>query len=219
MDSYYIDLMLSIFFIMIPAVVGWIRFPQINPVFYPFLISIWLNALNVIFGSIIVQFGYYNIFHYNIWFLIDAFLLLWLFKKWNLFESKKVYYSLWVLLSVCWLAESIFLSKLTRDYNSYFRIFYSFLIVLMSISTINSLLMRERKPLIRNPMFIICCTLVLLNTITVMAESFFAFNLQLGAAFRIKMERMIVLTGLICDLVYTLAILWMPKKQAFVLQY
>ena len=89
MDSYYIDLMLSIFFIMIPAVVGWIRFPQINPVFYPFLISIWLNALNVIFGSIIVQFGYYNIFHYNIWFLIDAFLLLWLFKKWNLFESKK----------------------------------------------------------------------------------------------------------------------------------
>ena len=204
---------------MIPAVVGWIRFPQINPVFYPFLISIWLNALNVIFGSIIVQFGYYNIFHYNIWFLIDAFLLLWLFKKWNLFESKKVYYSLWVLLSVCWLAESIFLSKLTRDYNSYFRIFYSFLIVLMSISTINSLLMRERKPLIRNPMFIICCTFALYNTITVVAEAFFASHLQLGDSFRINMDFMILYAGFLFNTIYAIAILWMPKKQAFILQY
>ena len=219
MDSYYIDLMLSIFFIMIPAVVGWIRFPQINPVFYPFLISIWLNALNVIFGSIIVQFGYYNIFHYNIWFLIDAFLLLWLFKKWNLFESKKVYYSLWVLLSVCWLAESIFLSKLTRDYNSYFRIFYSFLIVLLSISTINSLLMRERKPLIRNPIFIICCTFALYNTITVVAEAFFASHLQLGDSFRINMDFMILYAGFLFNTIYAIAILWMPKKQAFILQY
>src|SRR5215203_5496208 len=100
MDSYYIDLILGIFFIMIPAIVGWIRFPQINPVFYPFLIAIWLNALNVIFGSIIVQFGYFNIFHYNIWFLLDAFVLLWMFKKWNLFESKKMYNSLWLLLSI-----------------------------------------------------------------------------------------------------------------------
>ena len=204
---------------MIPAVVGWIRFPQINPVFYPFLISIWLNALNVIFGSIIVQFGYYNIFHYNIWFLIDAFLLLWLFKKWNLFESKKVYYSLWVLLSVCWLAESIFLSKLTRDYNSYFRIFYSFLIVLLSISTINSLLMRERKPLIRNPMFIICCTFALYNTITVVAEAFFASHLQLGDSFRINMDHMILYAGFLFNTIYAIAILWMPKKQAFILQY
>ena len=219
MDSYYIDLMLSIFFIMIPAVVGWIRFPQINPVFYPFLISIWLNALNVIFGSIIVQFGYYNIFHYNIWFLIDAFLLLWLFKKWNLFESKKVYYSVWALLSVCWLAESIFLSNLTRDYNSYFRIFYSFLIVLLSISTINSLLMRERKPLIRNPIFIICCTFALYNTITVVAEAFFASHLQLENSFRINMDLMILYAGFLFNTIYAIAILWMPKKQAFILQY
>src|SRR5215203_3923740 len=87
--SYYIFVTLSVVFIAIPAIVGWIRFTNINAVFYPFLISVWLNALNVIFGSIIVQFGYYNIFHYNIWFLLDALVLLWMFKKWNLFESKK----------------------------------------------------------------------------------------------------------------------------------
>ena len=189
MDSYYIDLMLSIFFIMIPAVVGWIRFPQINPVFYPFLISIWLNALNVIFGSIIVQFGYYNIFHYNIWFLLDAYLSLWIFKRWNLFESKKSYRNLWILISSFWLIETVFFSKLVFEYNSYFRIFYCFVIILMSINTINATLMRERKALIKNPMFVICCTLVLSNTITVLGESFFASNLQLGNRFRISVDR------------------------------
>src|SRR5687768_8577152 len=120
--SYYLELALNIVFITVPAIVGWLRAIYINPVFYPFLISIWLNAVNTIFGSIIVQFGYYNIFHYNIWFLLDALVLLWSFKKWNLFESKKVYHSLWGLLIICWLTESIFLSKLTGDYNSYFRI-------------------------------------------------------------------------------------------------
>ena len=126
---------------------------------------------------------------------------------------------MWVLLSVCWLAESIFLSKLTRDYNSYFRIFYSFLIVLMSISTINSLLMRERKPLIRNPIFIICCTFALYNTITVVAEAFFASHLQLGDSFRINMDHMILYAGFLFNTIYAIAILWMPKKQAFILQY
>ena len=105
--SYYRDLVLSLF-IIVPAIVGWIRIHNINSRFYPFIISIWLNALNTLFVSIIVEFGYYNTYSYNIWFLFDAYLLLWLFKEWNLFESKRLYRSLWILLSTVWLSETIF---------------------------------------------------------------------------------------------------------------
>ena len=217
--SYYLELALNILFIAVPAIVGWVRVIYINPVFYPFLISIWLNAVNTIFGSIIVQFGFYNIFHYNIWFLLDALILLWLFNRWNLFESKKVYHSLWVLLIICWLIEAIFLSKLIGDYNSYFRILYSFLVILMSISTINSLLIKERKPLLKSPMFVICCTFVLSNTIIVLGEAFFASRLQLGDKFRTNMDDMITYTSWLCNTIYAITILWMPKKQAFILQY
>jgi len=217
--SYYENLVISLFFAISPVIVGAIRFSKINPVFYPFLVSLWLSAFNLTFGYLIVNFGYYNIVHYNIWFLLDAFVLLWLFKKWNLFESKKLYHSLQFLLGICWLLESIFLSKLIQDYNSYFRIVYSFLVILMSISTINSLLMRERKSLLKNPMFVICCTFVLMNTITVLAEAFFASHLQLGESFRINMDNIIVYSGFLFNTVYAIAILWMPKKQAFILQY
>jgi hypothetical protein len=216
--GYYVGLWLSLV-IVVPAIVGAIRFANVNPIFHPFIISIWLSALNLIFGAMIVEFGYYNIVHYNIWFLLDAFVLLWLFKEWNLFESKRLYRFLLILLSIFWLSEIIFLSRLTHEYNSYFRILYSFIIILLSISTINSLLMRERKPLLKNPMFIICCTFVILNAITVLTEAFFASNLHLGDQFRINMDRIMTLTSVIGNLIYALAILWMPKRQAFILQY
>jgi hypothetical protein len=216
--GYYVSTWLGLV-VVLPAIVGAVRFVSIDPVFYPFIISIWLNTLNLIFGAIIVEFGYYNIVHYNIWFLLDALILLWLFKKWNVFESKKVYHSLAIFLSIVWLSETIFFSGLTHEYNSYFRILYSFIIILLSISTINSLLMRERKPLLKNPMFVICCTFVILNTITVLTEAFFASNLHLGDTFRINMDIITILTNLLCNLIYALTILWMPKKQAFTLQY
>ena len=180
----------------------------------------WVSAVNVVFGSIIVQFDYYNTVNFNLWLLVDSYILLWLFQKWNFVEpTKRLYQSIWVLFSFVWLLETIFLSKLSLGFNSYFRIFYSFIVILLSISTINSLLIKERKPLLKNPMFVICGTFVFFNTIVVLAEAFFASNLQLGDKFRINIDRITVLTGFLCNMVYTITILWMPKKQAFILQY
>jgi len=218
--SYYENLVISLFFAISPVIVGAIRFSKINPVFYPFLVSLWLSAFNLTFGYLIVHFGYYNIVHYNIWFLLDAFVLLWCFKIWNLFErAVKLYRALQVLFGLFWMAETLIFTKLTLTYNSYFRIFYSFIIVLMSINTINYILIRERKSLLKNSVFVICCCFVLSNTITVLAEAFFASNLQLGDIFRLNMDRIITYATLLCNLIYVIAILWMPKKQAFMLQY
>jgi hypothetical protein len=216
--SYYVVTALGLF-VVVPAIIAAFRLPDINPVFDPFIISIWVNAFNVFFSSAVDPLGYYNIVPYNIWFLLDAFIMLWLFKKWNLFESKKLYHSLWILLGIFWLVETIFFSKLIGEFNSYFRILYCFIVILMSISTINSILMKERINLMKNSMFLICCTFVLLNTITVIGESFFASNLQLGNTFRISMDRLITYTNLLCNIIFSLIIVWMPKKQAFMLQY
>ena len=216
--DFYVAASLSLF-IVVPAIVAAVRLPDISSDFDPFLIFIWLNAFNVGFGTIIEPLGYYNIVHYNIWFLADAFILLWLFRKWNLFESKKVYRSIVIMLGICWLVETIFFSKLTTDYNSYFRILYSFIVILRSISLINSLLLKANINPLKNPIFLICCTFILLNTITVIGEAFFAYNLILGNEFRMYMEDLIIFINVLCSLFFALIILWMPKKQAFTLQY
>lgn len=203
----------------VPAIVAAVRLPYISSDFDPFLISLWLNAFNVGFGNIIEPLGYYNIVHYNIWFLADAYILLWLFKKWNLFESNKLYYSIAIILGICWFVEVIFVSKFTGDFNSYFRILYSFVVILMSIGMINSFLLKAKINPIRNSIFLICCTFVLLNTITVIGEAFFAYNLILGNEFRMYMEDLIIFINALCSLIFALIILWMPKKQAFMLRY
>jgi hypothetical protein len=196
-----------------------IRLPTISSEFDPFIIAIWLRGANAAFGLIIQHFGYNNIVHYNLWFVGEAFLLLWAFEKWNLFESKKFYRFLAVALGFTWLAETILFSKLTGDYNSYFRIIYSFVVILMSISMINNILLRAAINPLKNSIFLICCTLVLLNTITVIGEAFFAYNLIMGEEFRIYMDHIINFIDALCSLIFALIILWMPKKQAFTLQY
>ena len=217
--NYYLVKALDLL-IIIPAIIALLRVSKINSVFYPFLYSIWLGTLENVFSSIIVEFDYYNTIDFNIWLLLNAYVVLWLFKNWNLFDrSRKLYGFLIFLVTIVWTVETIFLSKLAEGFNSYFRILFSFMVILMSINTINSLLMRERKPLLKNPVFLICSTFVLFNTIAVVAEAFFASNLQLGDQFRINMDRIIVFTSLLCNLIYALAILWMPKRQAFILQY
>ena len=216
--DFYIAASLSLS-MMVPAIIAAVRLPNISSEFDPFLIFIWLNAFNVGFGNIIEPLGYYNIVHYNIWFLSDAFILLWLFKKWNLFESKKLYYSIGIMFAICWAAETIFLSKFTGDFNSYFRILYSFIVILLSISMINNLLLKANINPLKNSIFLICCTFVLLNTITVIGEAFFAYNLILGNKFRMYMEDLITFINVLCSLFFALIILWMPKKQAFTLQY
>jgi hypothetical protein len=204
---------------LVPAIVAAIRLPKTSPEFDPFLVFLWLSGINGAISLPVQYLGYYNILHYNIWFLADAYCLLWIFKRWNLFESKRFYNSIAVVFGVCWLVETIFFSKLLEDYNSYFRIIYTFVAILMSVAMINTVLLKIRVSPLKNPMFLICCTFVLLNTITVIGEAFFAYSLVFGNTFRIGMDHIIVIIHAICSLFFALIILWIPTKQAFTLQY
>jgi hypothetical protein len=145
---------------------------------------------------------------------------LWLFKKWHLFDaSKNIYYGLFILYSIAWLTEMIFIAKFSLAYASYFRILYSFITVLMSINVINFLLMKERSMLLRNSMFIICCSFVLFYSLAAVSEAFFAYGVRLSNSFLAYVTYILIFANFFCNLIYALAILWMPKKQAFTLQY
>ena len=206
-------------FALIPAILGAIRLPMISREFDPFIVCMWLYGINGGISYSVIDMGYYNIFHYNIWFLADAYTLLWVFKRWNLFESKKFHRSIAVFIGLCWLTETIFFSKLLGDYNSYFRIIYSFIVILMSISMINALLLKATINPLKNSIFLICCTIILLNTISLISEAFFAYNLVLSNQFRIYMDHINTFINALCSLIFALIILWLPRKQAFTLQY
>ena len=196
-----------------------IRLHEINTNFYPFLVFIWAGAINEIFSTIIINLGFYNIFNYNLSLLIESVLLLWQFHKWGLFKDKKYFTILFLLFVLSWLSENIFISGFYLGFNSYFRIFCSFIIVLLSLSILNQEILKERKNLLRNSIFIICCGIILMYTYAVLTESFIVYGVSMNDPFSKNLYRIFIFINLFCNIIYAIAILWMPKKQAFTLQY
>lgn len=216
--NYYIAYIFN-FTILIGTIIGCIRFRRIHPDFYPFLFLIWAGSINEITSTAIVFLGYYNIVNFNIYNLVEALLATWLFYRWQLFnDNHRFYHSLQITICLAWLLDIAFISGFS-NFNSYFRIFYSFILILLSISMINRMLFKERIHFFKNPVFIICSGFIIFYTLTVLTEAFFVYGLKLSSAFQANVNYILNSTNLFCNLIYALAILWMPRRQAFSLQY
>lgn len=203
------------FSLAIPAIIGWIRFNHINPTYYPFLYCMWIGVLNEIIGEIITRHGYSNAVNNNLYVLIESLLLTWQFKKWNLFDRTKY---LFEILSagfvVLWLIECFFMKKIGYTI-SYFRIIYSFIIVLMSCNILNRQLAPEHKNLLRNSSFLICIMFIIYYTYKVITGIFWLYGLHLSENFIMDITAILIYINLISNLVFAFAILWMPGKHRF----
>ena len=214
--NFYLVISLSLS-IVIPALIGLIRFKRINEAYHPFIIFIWVGAINEIFGVIMMYIQNSNIVNLNIYLLIESFLLLWQFTRWGILPKK----SFWIpLLSISfiifWIVENFIIYTITR-YDSWFMIFYSALFTFMSISAINKLLVTERKSLIWNPIFIICAAFIIYFTTIILSEVFWVYGISQNETFASKVYSISVIINFISIIFYTLAILWMPIKHRFTL--
>jgi len=217
MSSLLIDIFR--FSIVIAAVIGWIRIKKIDPAYYPFIYCLWIGALNECISSVIVELGYYSSVNNNIYVLLESLLISWQFRKWGLFQaSRYLFTGIITILCLFWITENFFISKIIYI-SSYFRIFYSFIIALFSIHTINWLIIRERKSILKNSIFLICIGFVIYFTYKILVEAFWVYGLNNGSNFRQKVYDIMVYINLFSNLIYALAVLWMPAKQRFSLPY
>jgi hypothetical protein len=184
-------------------------------------LDIWLGTLNEILSYIVVNILFlHNILNYNLFLIIDALLLFWQFEKWGLFgNNKKIAGFIYFVFSLFWMLENIFISKFNAGFNSYFRIFSSSLIVIMSIAMLNKIIMIEKKPLIRDSIFIVSGVLIVLFTYAFLTEAFIIYGVNMNAFFSTNIYFIFNFVNFGCNILFALAIWYMPKKQAFSLQY
>jgi len=203
------------FSIIIPVVISWIRFKQINPAYYPFIFCLWLGLINEIVSYIASKITHSNAVNSNIYGLLESFLITWQFYTWKLFHRFKPLFTIILcLLAAVWIVENFIISSIT-SFNSYFIIIYSFIIVLMSISVLNMLLVRERKFLLTNPIFLLCITFIIYYTYNALVETFWVYGAS--KEFRIRIHRIEEFMNVFANIVYSLAIIWMPTKHRFTL--
>ena len=161
--------------------------------------------------------GYSNAANNNIFYLLEALLITTQFFRWDMFEERRNWFpGLQVLFVLFWLLE-VFLFSLFRV-SSYFIIFHSFVIVLLSINMINKIVFRESHPLLQHPVFLICMGFIAYFTYAVLVEAFWIFGLTQSRLFRLHIHELLAYINLFVNLLFALAVIWIPMRQQYILQ-
>lgn len=200
--------------ILIAAIIALFKFKGSASSFLPFFVFVWVGAANEIVTYFTITYLRSNMVNNNIYVLTESLLLLWLFYCWQLFNNTK--WLMWALgasFILFWLGEVFVFSQITRV-AAYFRVFYSFPIVLLSISMINRLLTQERGNLLKNAAFIICTAFVIYFTFKILVEIFYIYGMMHSKAFRNQVFDIMRGINLLCNLIYAVAVIWIPRKNS-----
>jgi hypothetical protein len=204
--------------IVVSVVIGWVRFHKTDPAFLPLLLYLSLGFINECIGIVLAYRGHYTVISYNVFGLIETVLLTWQFLKWGLFgQRKRSYYFLQAGIIVLWVVESVFLS--IKTFNSYFVIGHSFLLVMMSITTINMVALKETTALFKQPVFIFCLALIFFFTYAILVEAFWLVGLSNQRTFRLKIFEILSYINFLTNLLFAFGYLWVPMRPRYILRY
>lgn len=213
-----LDVIIALSFsIAIAGVIGLVRYRQIHPSFYPFLYLIWLGLLNetITLYLLKVRHFYNNAVNNNIFFLLQSALVLYQFWQWKLFPKKgALLVSGLLLLTLFWVTENLVLGNLLQ-LGSYFLISHSLLIALLSVVMINQVIAREKGVLLKNASFLICTGFILYFINAALVEIFYLYGLGSSLQYRTYVTRILVFVNLFTNLLFAVAVLWMPKRLKF----
>jgi hypothetical protein len=215
----HLIILILIFSILIPAVIGVLRIKKIDTKLYPFIFCIWVATLNEIVSAILTSFNINTAPNNNLYVLTEALLIGWQFRNWGLFSFYKHAFRLYILLAIlAWLIETSFFREL-HTINSGFRIACSFLIVLMSIHVNNKLIYHHRGRLLKSPIFFIGTGLIFYFTFKIFIEAFLLYGLAVGPAFYKSLFIILAWINLFTNLLFAYAILCIPKKIYYIEPY
>lgn len=202
--------------ILLPALSSAVKFRNTDHSFYPFIFFIWIGTLNEIISYLISARGGSTTFNNNIYILTESLLILWQFKEWDFFQNfKKGFLICALLLVIIWFFDYRSIQGL-GSMNLNFRLFYSFLIVLMSIHVCNRLVFIFNGPLVKSPVFLICITFILYFTYKILVEVFWIYGLNKAKSFRMDVYIIMAWINALANIIYLLAILCIPKKPRYI---
>jgi hypothetical protein len=142
--------------ILLPIIVGLIRLRRIDKVYQPFFLLLIIGFFNEVVSFILIkEFHRSNAIPTNLYTAVEACLIFTQFHVWGWPRHRnRIFYSLLVLTVLGWATENLVFWKIT-EFSPYFRIFYAFFIVLLSVNKINYMITHDDRNLFRNPKFLI----------------------------------------------------------------
>lgn len=203
--------------IALPAFAAIARARYTVRAFRPFYVLLWIGLANELLSFALVYRYATNAVSGNIYVLLEYFLLLAQFYRWEQ-RRKGLYLACGVAGLVVWVSDNCLFNSL-QDNNSTFRAVYALVIVLFSTDRVNRLAVLEKARLWTNASFILCTGFLLYYSTRAVAEVFNIFPLQLGAAFYRALWWFLAFVNVFANLIFTGGVLCIPRKEAFILYY
>src|SRR5687768_6383427 len=187
--------------VLFPFLVGLLRWRIISRRYYPLFILFSLALL----AELITRYAVTSknsgwIPANNLYVLIESILIPLQFIVWGyLYKKLNVFYLIAGILVLGWMAEHLLLGNITR-LHPYFRMFYSLFTVLLSINTINYLVVHEERNLIRHPVFIICTGFIIFFTYQLVYEGIYNIVSDLESIDTRKLNTAFSIINAVCNI-------------------
>ena len=148
----------------------------------------------------------------NLYVLVESILIPLQFVVWgHMYRKLTTFYLITGILVLGWVTEHLLLGDITR-LHPYFRMFYSLLIVLLSINTINYLVIQEDRNLVRHPVFIICTGFIIFFTYQLVYEGIYNIVSDLKSIDTGKLNTAFSIINAVCNILYGIAFLLVPAR-------
>lgn len=210
-DSLKFLLSLTIIF---PAAAGIFRYKNADPSYRPFLFYIFISLFNELWVGFYINHFSRDIrtLNWQIFNLVEWLILLIQFYYWGRFnKSRSLFYIILSCSLAGWVYENFIYSNIYA-FNPVFLISYSFVLVLLSINTLNSTFAQQNQVLSKNGLFIICVTMIILFIYTIIVFLFMAMGTRYDSDLMQKIFNIRVYINALTNLLYAVGIYYMPLR-------
>ena len=199
--------------VLFPFLSGLLRWRVISQRYYPLFILFSLALLVELVSRYAItskNFGWIPV--NNLYVLVESILIPLQFVVWGYMHKKlNAFYMITGILVLGWVTEHLLLGDITR-LHPYFRMFYSLLIVLLSINTINYLVIQEERNLVMHPVFIICTGFIIFFTYQLVYEGIYNIVSDLKSIDTSKLNTAFSIINAVCNILYGIAFLLVPAR-------
>jgi hypothetical protein len=201
--------------VLIPLLIGLIRFNRTVSSFQPFLLLLALAFISETISFICISFlDTGNAVPFNLYGLAESMVILYQFYIWGFLKRKR---ALFIFLisstATLWITENLVYNKI-EVFSPVFRVSYAFVVVLLSINEINFMIVRDNKNLLKNSRFLVCLGFITFFIYQIIYEASYFVGVE-SSALLLKIILMFNYINGFVNLIYAIAVLYIPVKEQY----
>jgi hypothetical protein len=125
------------------------------------------------------------------------------------------------LFFAAWIFTTLIIDSIVYGSNFYFRVLYSFALVLFAVSTFNKMVINHRGSIFQNAQFWICLGIIIFFTFFLLdnATKLSLVRHNISPDFKQNLQKIIVFSNLLVNFLYVVAVLWIPRKKNFMTSF